>query len=236
MTDKVNILTDDASPGETTQAVHAAMAARMASLRKARGLSFDQFAARCGVSKGMLVQIEQGKANPSIGTLCRIASGLGVSVAELLQVAESGQRPVRVVSAGEVTTLWTGPHGGTARLLIGSEGPDMLEHWMWELRPGERFEAQAHPRGTQELFHVLEGELVLELSGAGYKIAAGSSAHARTDCEHAYACGGKKKVRFTMVVLEPGRARRFVAKKAAKGKRDVRTQLVAPAKAGAQRL
>jgi transcriptional regulator with XRE-family HTH domain len=213
MTDKVNILTDDTLPYDAAQAVHAAMAARIASLRKARELSFDQFAARCGVSKGMLVQIEQGKANPSIGTLCRIASGLGVSVAELLEVAESAHRPVRVIAADEVTTLWTGPHGGTACLLIGSEGPDMLEHWMWELRPGERFEAQAHPRGTQELFHVLEGELVLELNGTGYKIAAGSSAHARTDCDHAYLCGGKKKVRFTMVVLEPGRDHRFVANK-----------------------
>jgi transcriptional regulator with XRE-family HTH domain len=216
MTAKVNILTDDTSPDDSAQAVHAAMATRIASLRKARELSFDQFAARCGVSKGMLVQIEQGKANPSIGTLCRIASGLGVSVAELLEVAESGHLPVRVVSADEVTTLWTGPRGGTARLLIGSEGPDMLEHWMWELRPGERFDAQAHPHGTQELFHVLEGELVLELNGTGYRIGAGSSAHARTDCEHAYVCGGKKKLRFTMVVLEPGRERRFVAKRSRK--------------------
>lgn len=216
VTNKVNILTDDTPPNDPAQAVHAAMAARIASLRKARGLSFDQFAVRCGVSKGMLVQIEQGKANPSIGTLCRIASGLGVSVAELLEVAESGNRPVRVVCADEVTSLWTGPHGGTARLLIGSEGPDMLEHWMWELHPGERFEAQAHPPGTQELFHVLEGELVLELNGTGYKIGAGNSAHARTDCEHAYVCGGKKKLRFTMVVLEPGRDRRFVAKKTRK--------------------
>lgn len=81
----------------------------------------------------------------------------------------------------------------------------MLEHWMWELHPGERFQAQTHPSGTQELLHVLEGELLLELEGASYKIAAGGSAHARTDCEHAYACAGNATTRFTMVVLEPGR-------------------------------
>ncbi|GLQ88787.1 helix-turn-helix domain-containing protein [Dyella flagellata] len=212
MTDTVNILTDDTPAHVPAQAVQAAIASRIASLRKQRGLSFDQFAAICGVSKGMLVQIEQGKANPSIGTLCRIASGLGVSVAELVEVAESEDRLVRVVSQAEAPTLWTGPHGGAARLLIGSDGPEMLEHWMWELHPGERFQAHAHPAGTQELFHVLEGELLLELRGSRFKIGKGSSAHARTDCDHAYACAGKKKLRFTMVVLEPGRDRRLTSK------------------------
>lgn len=205
MTAKVNILTDDTPASDPAQALHAAIATRMARLRKARGLSFDQLAARCDVSKGMLVQIEQGNANPSIGTLCRIASGLKVSVAELVAVADTGQRAVRIITPDEAPTLWTGPLGGTARLLVGSEGPEMLEHWMWELHPGERFQAQAHPSGTQELLNVLEGELLLELDGARCKIGKGSSAHARTDCAHAYACGGKKKVRFTMVVLEPGR-------------------------------
>lgn len=207
MTAKVNILTDDTPATDAAQALHAAIATRMASLRKARRLSFDQLAARCDVSKGMLVQIEQGRANPSIGTLCRIASGLKVSVAELVAVADDGQRAVRIIAPDDTPTLWTGPYGGTARLLVGSEGPEMLEHWMWELHPGERFQAQAHPSGTQELFHVLEGELLLELDGTPCKIGKGSSAHARTDRPHAYACAGKKKVRFTMVVLEPGRDR-----------------------------
>lgn len=204
MTEKVNILTDNISSNDPARAVHAALALRIASLRKAHGLSFDQFAARCGVSKGMLVQIEQGRANPSIGTLCRIASGLSVSVAELVEVAESG-RPVRIIALDDAATLWTGPRGGTARLLIGSEGPEMLEHWIWEMHPGERFQAQVHPAGTQELLHVLEGELLLELNDASYNIGTGSSAHARTDCDHAYACAGDQTTRFTMVVLEPGR-------------------------------
>lgn len=151
----------------------------------------------------MLVQIEQGKANPSIGTLCRIASGLGVSVAELVEVAEAENRPIRIIPSGGAPALWTGPSGGTARLLIGSDGPEMLEHWMWELHPGERFRAQIHPSGTQELLYVLEGGLLLELDGTSYVIDAGGSAHARTDREHAYACAGSVKTRFVMAVFEP---------------------------------
>lgn len=186
-----------------THQVSAAIAGRIATFRKSRRTSFDQLAAQCGVSKGMLVQIEQGKANPSIGILCRIAAALKVSVAELVEVAPSESRKVRIVSAAESSVLWAGPSGGRARLLIGSDGPEMLEHWLWELNPGERFDAQIHPAGTQELISVLEGSLLLHLNGSEHIIESGASAHARTDCEHAYSCSGDVPVRFVMVVLEP---------------------------------
>ncbi|MBN8944477.1 MAG: helix-turn-helix transcriptional regulator [Rhizobiales bacterium] len=179
------------------------IARRVASLRKRRNLSFDEFAARCGVSKGMLVQIEQGRANPSIATLCRVAAGLHVSVAELVAPGEESRAPVRLVGPGEAARLWRGAKGGTASLLVGSDGSDMLELWHWELRPGERYEAQPHPAGTRELIHVTQGLLALEVDGTTYRIEAGGSAFACTDRPHAYGCAGPDAVRFTMAVAEP---------------------------------
>ncbi len=206
MTETVNIMTDttsDGAPPNAAEALNGLIARRIASLRKSRGLSFDEFAARCGVSKGMLVQIEQGRANPSIATLCRVAAGLRVSVAELVAPGEESQAPVRLVAPGEAPKLWHGTKGGAASLLVGSDGPDMLELWHWELAPGERYEAQAHPAGTRELIHVLHGTLALEVDGAAYRIEAGGSAFARTDRPHAYGCAGPHAVRFTMAVAEP---------------------------------
>jgi DNA-binding XRE family transcriptional regulator/quercetin dioxygenase-like cupin family protein len=211
MTETVNILTDEQAAGRQTerddpvQKMHALLASRVGALRKKRRLSFDQLAAQCGVSKGMLVQVEQGKANPSIGTLCRIAAGLGVSVAELIEVAEDPDDPVRIVAPGSTVPLWNGPSGGSALLLVGSDGPEMLEQWMWELYPGERFVSEAHPVGTQELLHVLEGELGLEIAGAIRHVPSGASVFARTDYAHAYLCAGDEKVRFVMTVWEPVR-------------------------------
>ena len=68
----------------------------------------------------MLVQIENGQANPSIATLCKVAAALGASVADLVQV--SGQHPAEVLPAGAPRLLWRGPKGGTATLLVGSAG------------------------------------------------------------------------------------------------------------------
>ena len=173
---------------------------RIRDRRKDRRLSLDRLAALAGVSKGMLVQIENGQANPSIATLCKVAAALGASVADLVQV--SGPHPAEVLPAGAPRLLWRGPKGGSATLLVGSAGPDMLELWSWELRPGERYEGQAHPQGTEELLHVVHGRLALAFGELSYLIERGGSAVAHTDRPHAYACEGKKPVQFTMVVAE----------------------------------
>lgn len=194
MTEKVNMLTDAA-------AMSATLGLRLARLRRERGLSLDRLAQASGVSKGMLVQIEAGRANPSIATLCRTASGLGVAVAELLEL--DAPSSVRLAPPGSGAVLWRGPAGGTARLLLGAPGPDMLELWAWELHPGERHESEAHPPGTVELLRVEEGTLVLDVGESRHHLAAGAAALAITDRPHAYGCGTGGFVRWTMAVHEP---------------------------------
>jgi len=179
----------------------ATLSARIRARRRERGLSLDRLAALAGVSKGVLVQIENGAANPSIATLCKVAAALGASVADLVQV--SAQHPAEVLPAGAPRLLWRGPKGGRATLLVGTSGPDMIELWTWELRPGERYDAPAHPQNTQELFHVERGSLALAFGDVRYVVPAGGSALAYTDRPHAYAAEGKQPVRFTMVVAEP---------------------------------
>jgi transcriptional regulator with XRE-family HTH domain len=205
VTKKVNISTKTDAPSER---MNDAIARRIAALRKDKGLSFDDLAARSGVSKGMLVQLEQGRANPSIATLCKLAESLRVSVADLVAAADETRSLVHIVAADSMPLLWQGSKGGQARLLVGSGGPDMLELWEWVLLPGERYESRPHPRGTQELIHVREGTLILEVAGVAHTLGKGASAYARTDHTHAYQCGGRARTRFSMAVLEsaPGAA------------------------------
>lgn len=184
----------------------AAVARRISALRKAQDMTFDALARRAGVSKGTLVQIEQERANPSISTLCRLAAALGVSVADLVAAVPQSQNLVSLVEAGDARRLWTGPHGGSAMLLAGTRGPDMLELWQWEMQPGERFDASRHGRGTREIIHVTRGRLFLEVEGQGTIIAAGTTAIASTDRPHAYVNPGKSSVRFLMTVHEPATA------------------------------
>ena len=146
------------------------VSARIRDRRRDQRLSLDRLASLSGVSKGMLVQIESGEPNPSIAILCKVAAALGVSVADLVQV--SGKHPAEVMPAAAPRLFWRGPKGARRRL-VGSAGPDMLELWSWELQPGERYEAQAHPQGTEELIHVVRGRLALAFADVSYVVETG---------------------------------------------------------------
>lgn len=50
-------------------------------------MSLDELSRRASISKGMLVEMEKEAANPSIAILCKLAAALGVSVADIVNVA-----------------------------------------------------------------------------------------------------------------------------------------------------
>ena len=60
--------------------IEAALAHNLREWRGRRGWSQAELAARAGLSKGMLVQIEQSQTNPSIATLSKVADALGVRI------------------------------------------------------------------------------------------------------------------------------------------------------------
>lgn len=128
---------------------------------------------------------------------------MNISVADFVNVAV--KPAVHLINAGDIPVLWKGEKGGSARLLAGTSGPDMVELWQWVLYPGETFASPGHPEGTCELLHVSEGTLTLVVSDAKYVINQGSSAVAITDAPHAYINNGKKVAVFTMTVDEKGR-------------------------------
>ncbi|MCJ8054630.1 helix-turn-helix domain-containing protein [Shinella curvata] len=202
MEKKVNILTDAVTDVER---VSATVSMNMKLFRRQNGLSLDELSKRSGVSKGMLVEIEKGTANPSIATLCRAATALGVSVADFVGVASSF--PIRIVPLENASTLWRGPNGGSATLLVGTNGPDEIELWRWTMFPGEIFESPGHSPGTLELLNIEAGELTFRLGDTEQTIEAGSSVLAQTESPHAYMNNGNGELRFVMAVAELHRPR-----------------------------
>lgn len=141
--------------------VTAALARNVRSLRQARGWTLAALAARSGVSKGMVVELEQGRTNPSVATVDRLATALGVGLAQLLEVGEEPE--LRIVTGDEAVRLWSGAEGGWGAFLVGTQQPAKTELWDWRLEPGDVYEGQIHTEGSRELLYVLEGELTLVL-------------------------------------------------------------------------
>lgn len=168
--------------------------------RCARGWSLDQLAQRSGVSRTMLVQIEQERTNPTVWTLVRIGDALRVSVADLVESRR--EERVSVTRAGEATVLWSTPAGSRALLLAGS-GPAPFELWEWVIRPGDVYRTEAHVAGVREAVTVVAGRLALSVGEVGHELGVGDAARYDGDVPHALAAVGGQECRVVMAVSVP---------------------------------
>ncbi|WP_070205840.1 helix-turn-helix domain-containing protein [Streptomyces qinglanensis] len=178
-----------------------ALARNLKHLRAERGFTLDALAARAGVSRGMLIQIEQARTNPSVGTVVKIGDALGVSITSLLDFDQEPQ--VRLVPPEQAVRLWSTEAGSHSTLLAGTEAPGPLELWHWKLAPGDASSSDPHPLGTTELVHVTTGTLTLEVDGDTYLVPAGTSACFESHVPHGYRNDGPENVEMTMAVAVP---------------------------------
>ena len=171
--------------------------------RQQRGWTLDVAAARLGVSRRLLAQIEAGQANPSLSTLLSIAAGFDISLVELLAGADKPAITVRD-DAASAPVLWKGEHGGEGRLLVGS---DPLELWEWTLQPGDERRSDAHRTGSREVVLVTAGTLTVTV-GAAEPVCLGprQSAIFRADEPHTYRNDTDAVAEFVMAVHEPSGA------------------------------
>ena len=187
---------------EDATALSVSIGARVRDLRHARRWTLDQLAAAAGVSRRMVVNVEQGTANPSVGTLLRISDALGVGLPALVERPEP--KRVKVTRRGAGAALWTGRAGGRGVLVAGTQPPDVLELWDWTLGPGDEHRSEAHTAGTKELIQVLKGAVTLEVADQSIVLQTGDAVSFPGDVAHAYANPRTKDARFSLTVFEPG--------------------------------
>ena len=178
-----------------------ALARILQSLRAERGWSLDQLALRSGVSKGVLVALEQGRSNPNLATLARIGDAFGVPVTRLLDVPD--EPAVRITSPHQARVLWRGEAGGTGTIIAATDPPWAAELWRWTVQPGERFGGDAHAPATREMVWVESGTLTLTVAGERHEVRSGQCARFPASRPHRYENAGDQPARLTMVVVIP---------------------------------
>lgn len=176
------------------------MASEVRSRRQQRGWTLDVAAARLGVSRRLLAQLEAGEANPSLSTLLSVAEGFGISLVELL--AGDDKPSVRVQpDNASAPVLWEGEHGGEGRLLVGS---GRLELWEWTLGPGDARVSDAHQPNACEMLSVTAGVVTLVVGAHDpVTVRRGQSAMFRADEPHTYRNDGKQRATFVLAVHDP---------------------------------
>lgn len=190
------------SVDEVAAKLASAIGARVKQERRAREWTLDRLAEAAGVSRRMVVSVEQGTVNPSVGTLLRLGDALGVGLPALVE--PPAPRSVKVVRNGHGAELWTGAAGGRGTLIAGTTPPDVVELWDWSLGPGDIHATEAHATGTMELLHVLDGEVTVEVTGQSIILGSGDAVTFPGDVPHAYSNARAIPARFSLAVFEPG--------------------------------
>jgi quercetin dioxygenase-like cupin family protein len=150
----------------------------------------------------MVVNVEQGAANPSVGTLLRISDALGVGLPALVEPPDL--KRVKVTRRGMGAALWSSDSGGRGVLVAGTEPPDVLELWDWTLAPGDHHVSEAHAPGTKELVQVQDGTITVEVADQSVTLDVGDAVAFPGDVAHSYANRGSEPARFSLAVFEPG--------------------------------
>ena len=189
-----------------TASLAAAVGVRVKRERQTRRWTLDQLAETAGVSRRAVVNVEQGAANPSVGTLLRISDALGIGLPALVE--PPGPGPVSVTRRGEGAVLWNGEAGGRGVLVAGTEPPDVVELWDWTLEPGDQHAGEPHTAGTKELIQVHQGKVSITVGDQPLALGAGDAVAFPGDVAHSYLNAGTKVARFSLAVFEPGVGRR----------------------------
>jgi transcriptional regulator with XRE-family HTH domain len=188
----------------TERTVVGTIGARVRSARASRGWSLEELAARSGLSRRVIVNIEAAESNSTISTLLRLSDALGIGLPALVDDVPASV--LKVTRSGHGAQLWTGARGGKATLVAGSAPPDVLELWDWWMPPEEQHTSEAHTPGTTELLLVLQGSIDLVVAEHNERLNAGDSVLFRGDVPHRYAASpdAVQVSRFVLSVFEPG--------------------------------
>jgi transcriptional regulator with XRE-family HTH domain len=101
---------------ETAVALNDRIAARIAELRAAHGLSLDALAGKSGVSRSMISLIERGESSPTAVVLEKLAAALGVALASVFDAPLAGrQAAASPVARKADQPEWQDPASGYRR-------------------------------------------------------------------------------------------------------------------------
>jgi transcriptional regulator with XRE-family HTH domain len=174
---------------------------RIRALREGMGLSLRDLAQRSGVSAPMLSQVERGETSPTLAVATKIATGLELSLSQLLRLDEGGS--VSVVRA-DGRLRGGGARGHAYEVVTPGLPGQRAEVSLHVLEPGAatggRDDPPMHEPGARETAVVTGGRLRLVCDGSTYDLDEGDSVTFDADLPHHFENPDGSEARFFAVV------------------------------------
>jgi transcriptional regulator with XRE-family HTH domain len=151
----------------------------------------------------MLAQIESGRSVPSIKVLCKIASGLKVSVAAFLE--DRAFEGVELLPAKHSKRLVSASGDFVSRALFPYDKARQVEFYEIRLSPLGEEVSQGHGPGIQENLVVAQGVLEVSVNEERYLLSTGDSILFYADQPHRYRNPADQEAVIYLVTTYPER-------------------------------
>jgi transcriptional regulator with XRE-family HTH domain len=179
-----------------------AIGSRVRALRDAMDLSLRDLADRTGVSAPMLSQVERGETSPTLAVASRIASGLELSLSQLLRLDEGDG--VTVVRRTDRRPGGARSRGHAYEVLTPALPGQRAEVSRHVLAPGAATggpdDPPMHEAGSRETAVVTAGSLRLVCDGRAHDLEDGDAVTFDADLAHHFENPGDDEARFMAVV------------------------------------
>ena len=166
-------------------------------LRGDRGLSLRALAELCDLSPNTISLIERGVTSPSVSTLSRLATALGVPITSFF-TDPIEQKQVIVTRADERA------RSGSASVVLESIGfgleQQACDPFMVTMEAGATSGDKVMVHAGHELVFCLEGELDYEIDGKHYRLSAGDALLFHADLPHRWQNANAHPVKFLLIM------------------------------------
>ncbi len=166
-------------------------------MRNQKGLTQEELADRCELTKGYISQLENNLNSPSIATLTDILSALGSNLSEFFK--EETEEKV-VFSKNEF--IEKDSDGVLLNWLIPNAQKNMMEPVLVELSP-ESETATDIPHEGEEFGYVLEGKISILLGNKQYLCKKGEAFYYPAEKPHCIVNKGTRIAKFLWVSTPP---------------------------------
>ena len=168
-------------------------------LRLQRGLTQEELADRCELSKSFISLLERDLTSPSLDTLSDLLETLGSDLPTFFAKADE-----KIVFGAEDIFIKEDPEGmkGMIKWLIPSAQKNQMEPILLELGPGGETD-EDDPHEGEEFGYVLSGTLKIVLGDRTERVRRDESFYFRPNAPHKLVNAGKSTCRVLWVSTPP---------------------------------
>ena len=151
---------------------------RIRQLRMLNGLTQEELASRCELTKGFLSQLENNLATPSLPTLMDIVEALGTDMSTFFKETDETQ-----ICFSRDDFFVDEREGYTINWIVPNAQKNSMEPIIVEIAPGNSSQVM-QPHEGEEFCYVLNGKVTLVMGDREYEVRKGNTFYINGEREH----------------------------------------------------